>query len=329
MSRQVMRRVAPMSVRHVRPVTRASEGLLGRVFAAMADADTPPAPPLIVHAAVPEVMAGFWLFAREVWLAGPAPRPAREAVAAGVSEANRCPFCIEVHHTALRAARKPEDAALAWGRATARPGAPELARPPFPAEFSAQFIGTAMLFHYLNRVVEVLLTDSPFPTFVARLGRVGQFAGERTLGAALVGIQLPPGGDADLLPPAKLPAELPWAEQNPHVAAALAKFVAAVERAANVPPGVRDLLNDELASWAGAAPELGRSVLDDTAERVAPANRAAARLALTVAVAPWQVDDALVADYRAVRGSDAELVGLVAAAALAAARRVSTWIADP
>jgi hypothetical protein len=36
-----------------------------------------------------------------------------------------------------------------------------------------------------------------------------------------------------------------------------------------------------------------------------------------------------VADHRAVRGSDAELVGLVAAAALAAARRVSTWVACP
>lgn len=322
-----MRVVAPMSVRHVRPVTGAREGLLGRVFASMAADGVPPVPPLIVHAAEPEVMAGFWLFAREAWLAGPAPRPAREAVAAGVSEANRCPFCVEVHQTALRASHSPELAHLAWGRATARADSPDLAYRPFPADAAAQFVGTAVTFHYLNRVVEVLAADSPFPAVVGRLGRAGRFVGERTLGAELLGIRPEPGRHTDLLPPEKLPADLAWAEQNPNIAAALAKFVAAIDRSAlRIPPAVRELLAEHLHDWDGTAPGANPAWVDEAVAPVAPVHRPAARLALVVALAPWQVDEALISAYRAERPADAALVGLVSTAALAAARRIGSWI---
>ncbi|MCX4768707.1 Biotin/lipoate A/B protein ligase family protein [Streptomyces sp. ADI92-24] len=113
---------------------------------------------------------------------------ADEVVAAGVSLANRCPFCVDAHTVLLHAtgdhrlaetiARggQPEDPArrqlLYWGKdmSTAQP---------FPSADAPEIIGTALSFHFINRIVSALLTESMLPCGLQKLRAVRSAAGRR------------------------------------------------------------------------------------------------------------------------------------------------------
>ncbi len=91
-------------------------------------------PTILVLSAAPDLMAATWAMLRESLLAGAGQRRDREIVAAGVSVANRCAFCVDSHTMMLHATGDhdlaetiasgndpagPEDAALySWALAT-------------------------------------------------------------------------------------------------------------------------------------------------------------------------------------------------------------------
>ncbi|HKN99093.1 MAG TPA: carboxymuconolactone decarboxylase family protein, partial [Pseudonocardiaceae bacterium] len=168
-------------IRYVDPVRpAAATGLVADVYRQMEDEFGMVAPPVALHSPAPAVLAATWLMLRETLLAGGhAGRAAKEAVAASVSVANACPYCVEVHATALRGldARSAADALGAgrvddvddpaisvlaeWARYTG-----DRARGyavPAPAEQAPELVGVAATFHYLNRMVNVFLAESPLP----------------------------------------------------------------------------------------------------------------------------------------------------------------------
>ncbi|MEV6623168.1 carboxymuconolactone decarboxylase family protein, partial [Amycolatopsis sp. NPDC051114] len=70
------------------------------------------APPVALHSPAPEVLAAAWLMLRESLVAGgTASRADKEVVAAAVSAANSCPYCVEVHGMALASLGEPAAAA--------------------------------------------------------------------------------------------------------------------------------------------------------------------------------------------------------------------------
>ncbi|MFD0592044.1 carboxymuconolactone decarboxylase family protein [Catellatospora coxensis] len=174
---------------------------------------------------------------RETLLAdGLTTRLDREAVAAAVSAANSCPYCVDVHGGTLTGlgGRDAVDAAGPGGtrlrELTAWAGRPGAAAP-FPPAQAPELIGTAVTFHYLNRMVNVFLPDSPLPAALGGTARqaVSRVAA-RLLGALARG-RVAPGGSAGLLPGAALPADLAWARGRPSVAAAFGAAAAAVDEA--------------------------------------------------------------------------------------------------
>jgi hypothetical protein len=50
-----------------------------------------------------------------------------------------------------------------WAAATRDPTADVVTDPPFTREQTAEYVGTALTFHYVNRMVNVFCEDSPFP----------------------------------------------------------------------------------------------------------------------------------------------------------------------
>jgi hypothetical protein len=196
-------------------------------------------------------------------------------------------------------------------------------------------IGTAVLFHYINRPVTVFLGEtSPLP-LAGRLPKGGllRIGGRRFRAFAKA---RPPAGDSlELLPEAKLPDDLAWADGSDVIAGAWARFSAAAERAGTeaLPPDVRRWTEAQLNRWDGRDPGLGVAWLEEPLEELARSVRPAARLALLVALAPYRVDAAVVEGFRAgfrdldEAESDARLVGAVAWSALAAARRIGNWLA--
>jgi len=282
------------------------------------------APPVILHAPARGALAASWMLVREILVVpGPAGRAAKEAVAAAVSEANACPFCVTIHQAALDV----------LGDSTATGPlvdwfAAETGVPPFPAAWLPELIGTAVGLHYLNRMVNIFLGERPLPPGVpARaLGPVLRVL-RRLIRRAATGPH-EPGQSLALLPPAALPADLGWAASSPNVADAVSRAAAAFELAGtrSVPPRVRELLAAELADWAGDKRGPSRAWVEDLVVRLPPVERAAGRLVLLTAFASYQIERSVVDDCGL---DDRALVELTSWAGMAAARRIGErlWLA--
>lgn len=320
--------------RHVRVVKRRhATGLVARVYRQVERDFSMLAPPVALHSAAPRTLAASWMILRETLLAqGFAPRAGKEAVATGVSLANSCPYCADVHGMTLDAmpdATSDREVLTEWARASAvaaSTGAGVVA--PFPPEQAAELIGVAVAFHYYNRVVNVFLSESPFPSHVPESAKP---KARKVLGGVLrPGARGPVAGESlDLLPAVPLPDDLGWARSNGVVAEAFARAYAAVDAAGarSVPASVRALVHTRLSTWDGRAPGISRSWVDEPVATLPAADRAAGRLALLVALASYQVDAAAVEEFRRAAPGDDTLVELAAWASMAAARRISTWLA--
>lgn len=317
--------------RHVQVVKpRHADGLVAEVYRQVELEFGMLAPPTALHSPSPEALAACWLILRETLLAeGFADRAGKEAVATGVSIANNCPYCEDVHGMTLDALTTDgsDVAALTeWARRSAT--AADAGPPPGPVEQAPELIGVALAFQYYNRVANVFLTDSPFPAHVPLSARP---RARQVLGAVLrrsAGGGARPGDSLDLLPPAPRPDDLDWAAASDVVSDAFARAYAATESAGvrSVPEGVRDLVRSRLSTWEGQPPGLSRAWVEEAVAGLPPAEQPAGRLALLVALASYQVDEGLVEDFRRTGADDAAVIDLIAWAAMATARRVSTWI---
>lgn len=341
------RRATLAQIRHVAPVPpAAAPPLVARVYAQVEHDFGMLAPPLSLHAPAPGTLAAAWLMLRETLLAdGAADRAVKEVVATAVSRGNACPYCVDVHGATLHGfARGREAAAIAedriediadpglrglarWARASGTRPAAGRTGLPFVPELAPELVGVAVTFHYLNRMVNLFLTDSPFPPGLPHALRG---AVTRAFGAVLrpaARTRRAPGRSLDLLPGAPLPADLAWAAGSPAVAQAFARAAAAIDEAGcrAVPGTVRELVESELEDWDGRPRGIGRGWADELVSGLPAGDRSAGRLALLTALASWQVGQAPVDAFRRDHPDDETLIGLASWASLAAARRVGSW----
>ncbi|GAA3000576.1 carboxymuconolactone decarboxylase family protein [Actinokineospora diospyrosa] len=325
-------------VRYLTPVPPAqARGLVAEVYAGLERDFGMLAPPIALHSPAPEVLAASWAMLRETLVsAGAVDRAAKEAVAMAVSQANACPYCVDVHVSALgahsRLARTEADhavllAAVDWARAgtaedTARghPGA-------VGQGWAAEMIGTAVTFHYLNRMVNLFLPESPVPTGLPSSARVTAL---RLLGLFTLADTRAGREPAELLADAALPRDLAWARGSAAVATAFARAAAAIEVGGlrSVPASVRELVRARLDRWHGEPPGPSRAWASDAVAAVPEPDRAAGEFALVAALASYQVDDALVERVRDTGADDRALVEVAAWASLSAARRAGQWLAE-
>ncbi len=316
--------------RHVRVTKRRhATGLVAQVYRLVERDFGMLAPPVALHRAAAGPLAASWMVLRETLLArGAADRADKEAVATGVSVANSCPYCADVHGMTLAAL--PDGGGRSgleeWARGSAT--AARAGAPPFPPGQAPELVGVAVAFHYYNRMVNVFLRDSPFPAHVPESARP---RARRVLGGVLRASAdggARPGASLNLLPPAPLPEDLCWARPHRIVAGAFARACAAIEAAGerSVPEPVRALVRSRLSTWEGQPPGISRSWLHEAVTGLPASDRPAGRLALAVALASYQVDEDLVGEFRRTAPGDATLVELAAWTSMAAARRVSSWL---
>lgn len=335
-------------VHHVTPVApQAARGLVARVYAQI-EGDLGIVPePFLLHSPAPDILAGAWSIFRESLLAGRARRGEKEAVAAAVSAGNRCPWCVDAHTMMLHAAgegaavrailRETNDhavdrelrALIRWASATRTPDAAIVADPPFPAQVAAEMIGTAITFHYLNRPVTALLSETFLPRSAWVQRGVRRIAG--CYFSNSVRKTYPPGASLAALPEAALPPDLAWAAPAPAIAGAFARFAATVERAgeAALAADVRALVRDRVQSWRGADPGPSRQWVEDAVGALEPRTQPAGRLALLAALAPYQLDETVIRAFRADRSGDSDLVAALAWSSFTAARRIGAWLHSP
>jgi len=92
---------------------------------------------------------------------------------------------------------------------------------------------------------------------------------------------------------------------------------------------VRACVLDRVRTWNGEDPGPGWNWAEKLTADLDEASRTTARFALGVALAPYRVDDAIVARFRRSRPGDDTLIGAAAWASFAAARRIGTWLRSP
>jgi hypothetical protein len=213
-----------------------------------------------------------------------------------------------------------------WAASAGQPDAAGPAPVSVPADSFPELAGVAVTFHYLNRMVSIFLPESPLPPLTPKPmgGWVMSMLASAMLASAPV-----PGASLDLLPDAPLPAELSWAAGRPHVAGALARAAATIEKAGQdvVPEPVREIVLDRLRGWDGRPPGMDRGWAEKSAAGLTAADRPAGRLALLAAFAPYQVTQDDIREVKSTR-SDA-LIMLTSWASMAAARAVASSLRAP
>lgn len=329
------------SIHYVKPVGPSGTADLLDDLYEQFQADFMPGPVLTLHSPAPKVMAGVWSLLRETLLAGAVERADKETVAATISHSNACPFCIDAHSALLHATgnhdvvnallgkatsiQQPHLAALVHWTQANRLATTATVTPPFAAQDAPELLGTAFAFHYINRMANVFLGDSflPVPTVFKGVARRAVGA---TMGKRLVQ-PLPPGRSLRFVPPAKVPADLAWAQPNAAVAGAVAGFAHIIEEAgqATLPVAVRTLTIHQLQQWQGEAPGMSRRWVDDAVAGLAASEQAAARLTLLTALASYQVDEAIIAAFRRYYPTEQQVIGATAWASFTAARRALSW----
>ncbi|GAA4563165.1 carboxymuconolactone decarboxylase family protein [Planotetraspora kaengkrachanensis] len=344
----------PTPFRYVTPTsTETATGQVGEVYRQLADDFGLARMPLFMTLSpAPDLLAATWAMLRESLVAGDASRTDKEVVAVAVSLANRCPFCVDAHTMLLHATGAHELAEtvarggtpadprharlLAWGMATRTPHEALHEEPPFPAGLAAEHIGTALTFHFINRMVSALLTDDLLPGGVQRwrvVRRAGGRAVARTtrrrqergrslplLRMPLLRIPMGPGpSDGSGLPDGSgawdgsaaadgsslwggpAPAWTAGSSSGTAIAAALAALRAAAGRGgALLSAEARQVVETQVKEWDGAHPPLAGGWPSGQTAHLPEADRPAARLALLAAVAPYRIADADVAAWRSV-----------------------------
>jgi hypothetical protein len=340
----VLGQLGLIQVRYVSPVRRsAARGLVDRVYEQVEREFGLLAPSLALFSPSPQVLAASWLMLRESLLVTrKVDRASKEAVATTVSLGNACPWCVTVHGTMLsglagglvladypeRVADPRLRAVTAWAQDCGTEEGALLHEPACPADEAPELIGTVVMFHYFNRMVNVFLTEVPLPPGAPRmaLGPVMRILDRRMRPAAERAYQA--GAALDLLPAASVARDASWASGDLVTEDAFARGCAAVGAAGarSVPPSVRELVLTELENWHGELRGPSRAWADSAVSALPQADRPAGRLALLTALASSQVDRSVVQMFRVSQPGDSVLVELTAWASLAAARRVGTWI---
>jgi alkylhydroperoxidase/carboxymuconolactone decarboxylase family protein YurZ len=346
-------------IRYVSPVTPGSasaDGLVASVYSQAEQDFGMVAAPIALHSPNPPALAAGWAMLRETLVVtGQVDRVEKEVVAAAVSAANTCPYCVAIHTAAAQELVPGLDAAAVisggsdrpllkeiaeWARSSTRPGAAQSPpssgasggiAPPGGRSF-AELAGVAVTFQYVNRMVTIFLPESPLPPMTPKaIGGwvMGMLASTMTSAKAV------PGAALDLLSAAsvaQLPAEFSWAAGDSRIAATLAGATAAFEEAAAkvVTPPVRELVTSRLGSWDGQPPGPSRAWADEAVAGLSSPDQPAGRLAILTALAPYQVGKADVNAFRSAAKSadsgDAALIGLTSWASMAAARTAGAWL---
>jgi AhpD family alkylhydroperoxidase len=323
----------PTPFRYTEPLpAKSATGTVAEVYAQIA-LDFGIAEPVTfaVLSCAPELLAPTWALMRESLIAGAGSRTGKELVALGVSLANKCPFCVDAHTVLLHATgdhalaerlargeqphHEEHARLLAWGQHTRVPGS-ALAPYPFPREHAPAYLGTALTFHFINRIASALLTENLLPAGAQRFRAVRSLTGRalaRTVrrsarsGTALALL--------DRIDPGEAPA---WAGGTPVGLAYAALLRAAMSGAGLLDTDDHHIVEQTLQDWDGTHPPLTLAGFPDRRERPA------ARLALLAALAPYRITDEDVAAWRRPEHTDHCLVHLVAYGAFMAVDRIES-----
>lgn len=336
-------------IHHLNPVPfKNAQGLLREVYHHM-NRDFSFVPPITLHSEIPELTAAVWSIVREATVCGPVNRTERESVIAAVSRTNTCTFCVDVHttmmhggdlHSAADAIIDGKEGSIGnerlrnlvkWGLNTLDPQAEILKKSPFDRKEAPFFVGSALTFHYINRVVNVFLDESPLvllPDFLRKYRKkLNRFAGG-IIGKNVISRQVSPGESLNFLPKKGLAEGASWTGGNQHISKAFSglSFVISNLAEEHLPGLVIKLSKEKIEAWHGESLGLSGAWVDqDVAGLSSDREKKLAKIVLLSALASYQVGEDLLCEIEEKFSSRALLVA-VSFGSYLAMKRISSWI---
>ncbi|MBZ2169036.1 carboxymuconolactone decarboxylase family protein [Marinobacter sp. F4216] len=303
---------------------------------------------LTARSKVTNLFAAAWVIGREaILVTDELDRTTKEAIAAVLSSINDCPYCGEMLISLVHAGKRSDDAMkifdqdeetiedpqlkarLAWVKAVVR--ADDMVPPlPFSTQQLPEVIASIMAMSDINRFSHVVMAGSPVKV---------PFGAKALRKAALkvFGNELKPnhhkplskGTSLHFLPAATMPPDLNWANGNPRVAQAVARWAAMSEEEATalISPEVKQRVHANLRAWDGKPMPMGRHWAEREIEGLAGKDKRIARFALLLAKAPWTIDDNMVTDILAIAGNEKNFIRILAWSSCASARHLAGRIA--
>ncbi len=323
--------------------TRSAKGLVASVYSQIQKDFGKVVEPFQLHSPIPQLLAGTWMACRETELVGNVPREIKEAIAATVSSMNNCQYCVDAHTIMLKAIGQNATAnaishgrynqtsakiqsIIKWTLTTGSPIAREASPKPFSILEAPEIIGTAVFYHYMNRMVTILLGKTPLPTNNSQLKDPLKRLASMMFAPAVHRPKIA-GESLDFLPPTTLPEDFGWAEENPIVAQAFARFAATINSIGEqiITSQIRRKVSTIIDGRDGQTFDSSRVWLENEAKDLDEASKSTAQLVLQAALAPFQVNEKTILEFRQYYPSDDSLLGVLAWGSFSAARKIGAW----
>ena len=306
------------------------------------------AEPIALHSIIPELLASNFCAFRETYIIeDKVKREVKEAIATSVSKINQCPWCVDAHSMMLHGLKNTNVAKaietgnldtiddirvrsiVEWAQSSRSPRSAIVKDPPFTREEAPEVIGTAVYYHYINRMVSVLLNESLLPDVPIFKGLFKMLVA-RSFSATLRRTKVA-GESLKFIADFDFRDEISWADTNERIATSFAAFKSTVETLAreHVPKEIMVIMEDTLENWQGENSGLGRNwtekYIADLDEHLKPV----ARLSLLSAISPYQIDERVIGSYREFNSKDEALLATLSWASYSAAMGVGKWLGDP
>lgn len=327
-------------VRHVTAIgPETADGVLAEVYRQVSEEFSTIGPAVRMMSPSPELTAAGWALMREAQLVGDAPLRGKAMVALGVAQSLDCRYDAEAWLAMLRivgageladeveSGGNPSDPELAalieWARAAGS------ARPtpvPADADLAAQYIGTALFTHFIDRMSDSMLPGGLLPGSM-RAEDEPAFDGAPVF--AGLGSDHEPGRSLALLQ-ANPVGEYPvWAGDS-SIGRAYAVLAATAAQGAGL---LSEPARTAVAAAIGAHRYRGLDEetgwIEEALAGLSTEDQAGARVAILAGLAPRRLTDDDVAGWRAVDGrfTDHCTVYLLAYGAMAAVGRIEAAVA--
>ncbi|GAA2408694.1 carboxymuconolactone decarboxylase family protein [Nonomuraea africana] len=299
-------------IRHVTPVSpQRARGVLAEVYAQVNAEFSSIGPAVMMMSPSPELMAAGWSLMREAQLAGATPALDKALVALGAAQANGLEYDIQAFLSVLRLLGRPEladavergdsltdarlEGLLRWAASTGVQGV-EPVEAPFSDPVAAEYLGTVLFTHFVDRVAAAMLPAGLTPGSMDPADEP-PFEGAPVLRE--LDQELRPGTTLSLLndlPTGEPPA---WAADLPIGQAYATLAATAAQGAGLLTPAAAAVVADVVATHRGRRLPVGDWLDKPLSTLSSDEERLGARLAILAGLAPEAITDDQVSSWRA------------------------------
>jgi AhpD family alkylhydroperoxidase len=331
-------------MKYISPIKASkAKGLVDQVYSQVKQDFGQIVEPFTLHSPLPKLLAGVWMTSRESELVGIVPREEKEAIAACISQLNRCPYCIDAHTIMLRATGNKKAAKqitkqnyqniqnkniqkiIKWALSTLNPNSPLIQNPPFSTNQAPEIIGTALFYHYINPLVTIFLGKTPLPLPFLK-NQMKQIATQ--LFKKAVKKQKKSGLSLSLLPIPKLPKEYLWAKASANISEAYSKFTNQIKEIEKkyIISQTKETISNYIKNWNPQTLPSNLEWIEINTKTLHPKIKASTSLALLTIEAPHKITKNNINSFQKYYPDQRQLLAIIAWASFTKAIKIGSWL---